>query len=311
MGKRVVRVGTRNLAISSEDKIMFPKARITKGQLIEYYQKIAPQMIPYMRDRPLTLQRFPDGITGEGFYQKEASSYFPSWIHRVTIKNMTEGATHYVFCNDVETLVYLTNQSTITYHLWLSTIAKRRHPDRMIFDLDPSQGVSFAMVRWVAKKTKELLDLLDLPAYAMLTGSRGVHIVVPLKPIGTYERVHQFAYDVGLLLSQQYPKKITITMRKADRGKRVFVDYLRNTFAQTGVAPYSVRANDKAAVATPVAWDELFNKPITSQQYTIKNIFKRIAHVEDPWADMSKNGCTLSVARKRLTRLMQKTQQDS
>jgi len=308
--RRTIRIGKRAIDLSSEDKILFPKAKITKGEFIAYYQQIAPCMIPFMKSRPVTLHRFPDGIKGEGFYQKEASGYFPEWIDRIAVKNKTEGATHYVMCDDVATVVYLANQGTLEFHLWLSKAKKLNYPDHMIFDLDPSRGVTFAMVRWVAKKIKELLEALGLPTYVMLTGSRGVHIWVPLKAAQTYEYVHAFAYDVAQLVTLLYPEKTTIEMSKAKRGKRIFIDYLRNTFGQTGVAPYSVRPNEKAAVATPIGWHELFVASSDPQKYTIKNMHKRLSRVKDPWADMPKHACSLTAARKKLSQMIEDAQQN-
>lgn len=307
--KNEVIIDNRTISLSSQDEIIFPKIKITKGDLIEYYRQIASYMIPYIQNRPLTLVRYPEGIKKEGFFQKEAGSYFPSWIKRVAIKNSDGSITRYAICNDAATLVYLTNQRTITYHIWLSTVSKKNYPDRMIFDLDPSPGVLFTTVRWLAKKIKELLESLGLVAYALVTGSKGVHIVVPLKQIHTFSRVHAFAHDVAQLLSSYYPDKATIEVRKNKRGKRIFVDYLRNSLTATAVAPYSVRANEKAGIATPVTWDELLKKGIGPQQYTIKNILKRVTRIKNPWHDMEKNACTLQEAQKKLAELLRKTQQ--
>ena len=306
--KRVVRIDGHAITLTSEEEILFPKAGFTKGDLIEYYTQVAPYILPYLKNRPVTLHRFPEGVGKDGFYQKQISSYFPSWIKRTLIKNRTEGATQYVVCNDVASLIYLTNQRTITYHPWLSTISKKNYPDRMIFDLDPSPGVSFASIRFLAEKMKEFLNSLGFPTYAMLTGSRGVHVVVPLKPTHTYERVHACAHDIAEYMSMVYPEKATIQVRKNKRGKRIFVDYLRNTYGATAVAPYSVRANEKAGVATPVHWEELFKSTSNPQQYTMKNILKRLSHVKDPWQDMQKSAVTITQAHKKVRELLEDTQ---
>lgn len=302
MGRKI-RLGRYVVTTTNESKLLFPKAGITKGELIDYYQRIADVMLPYLKNRPLTMQRFPQGIKQEGFYQKDASDYFPTWISRVPIKKKQDGIVNYVVCNNAATLVYLANQLMITPHVWLSKVDKLNYPDRMIFDLDPS-GKSFVLVRYAAKQLKQLLKKLALPAFVMTTGSRGVHIVVPLKRIHDFDTVRAFAHDVAAVLVQQNPKKMTIEIRKAKRKGRVFIDWLRNSFGQTGVVPYGVRAKPGAPVAVPVTWDELLNKGITPQKYTVKNIFRRLAKAHDPWKGMQQAACSLRTARKKLDKLL-------
>jgi bifunctional non-homologous end joining protein LigD len=305
---RKVKLGKYTVELTHEDKILFPKARITKRELLDYYQRIAPIMIPYIENRPLTMHRFVNGIAQEGFYQKDASDYFPSWIKRKEVKKKEDGIVHYVVCNNAAALVYIANQLSITQHVWLSKITKLNYPDRMIFDLDPAPGVTFVTIRWVAKKIKELLEKLGLKTFVMTTGSRGVHIVVPLKPVHTFDYVRTFARDIAQVLAHEYPEKVTVEMRKAKRGKRVFVDFLRNAFGQTGVAAYSVRAKPGAPIATPITWNEL--KDVTPQKYTIKNIFRRLSVKGDPWKNIDSSACTLKQARKKLDVLLKKVVQE-
>ncbi|MDP3889079.1 MAG: non-homologous end-joining DNA ligase [bacterium] len=302
---RKIKIGKYTVELTHEDKVLFPKEHITKRELINYYRRIASVMIPHIENRPLTMHRFVNGIDQEGFYQKDAADYFPLWIVRKPLKKKEDGVVRYVICNNAATLVYLANQLSITQHVWLSKINKLNYPDRMIFDLDPSPGVTFSTVRWVAKKLKELLEELAFKPFVMTTGSRGVHVVVPLKPVHTFDMVRDFARDVAYILAREYPQKITIEMRKAKRGKCVFLDTLRNAFGQTGVAPYSVRAKSGAPVATPIAWDELFKKGgITPQKYTIKNIFRRLGAQGDVWENIDSSACTLKQARKKLDALL-------
>ena len=297
-----VKIGKYTVELTNEDRIIFPKAKITKGEFIEYYRRIAPIMLPYIKDRPLTMHRFVGGIGKEGFYQKDASDYFPSWIQRKPIKKKEGGMVNYVVANNAATLVYLANQYTIAMHIWLSKIDKLKYPDRMIFDLDPAGKATFALVKWTAKQMRNLLENeLGLPSFVMTTGSKGVHIAVPLKRVHTFDYVRSFAHDAAELLVAQYPKKLTLEMRKAKRGNRIFVDYLRNAFAQTGVAPYSVRAKPGATVATPIKWEEL--ERVTPTKYTIKNIFARLARVDDPWKKISQSAVSLKQARKKLDAL--------
>jgi len=294
------------IALSNTDKIYFPASRktknkaITKGELIDYYYHIAPTMLPYLHDRPLTVQRYPDGITGEAFFQKNAPDYFPAWIKRIAIKDEGGGATNYVLCNDAATLVYMANQGAIVYHVWTSTADKPRYPDRLIFDLDPSGKAGFTLVRWAAKKLKYIFDLLELTSFVMTTGSRGVHVYVPIKPQYTNEEVTEFARAIAEYLIGRYPQKLTLSLPKHARGDRIFLDIYRNSYAHHGVAPYSVRSLPGAPIATPISWQELITKGVKPQDYTIHNIFRRLSKTKDPWKDMTSHAHTLENAVKKL-----------
>ena len=175
----VVRVDRREIEISRPEKVLFPADGITKGDLVEYYARIAPRMLPHLRDRPLTLERYPNGIQTKRFFQKEVSSYFPSWIRTVTVQKVGGTVTH-VICNDTATLVYLANQACVTPHIFLSRKDKLNIPDQLVFDLDP-QGEDYDLVKATATDFKRLLDELELPAFLKTTGSRGLHVVVPLQ----------------------------------------------------------------------------------------------------------------------------------
>ena len=293
-----LKVGRHIIEVSNPDKIIFPKSKITKLEFVEYYERIAPFMLPFLKNRPISMQRFPDGIDKKGFFQKDASPYFPAWIKRVAVPKSSGGDVQYVVCNNAETLVYLASQLVVTPHIWLSSVPKLDYPDRMIFDLDPSPGVDFAQIRWAAKELKAVLDELGIPVFIMTTGSRGVHLVIPLKRVHTFEFTRAFARDLAALLVYRYPKKLTLQMSIKKRGKRIFVDYLRNGFGATGAAPYAVRAHEGAPVATPIAWSEL--AAITPEKYTIKTIFRRLKAKKDSWATMSKKACSLKAARKQL-----------
>ena len=314
-----IKSGRHTIDITNSDKILFGKSGesqtkltkaktgITKADLIQYYKTIAPIMVPYCDDRPISMQRFPNGINHEGFFQKDAGDYFPSWITRVEIPKQTNEIVHYVVIDKPATLIYLANQGCITPHIWLSRIDNLEKPDRMIFDLDPADSLSFADVQHVAKQLKKILDDCNLPTFCMLTGSRGAHIVVPLKRVHTFEEVRTFAHDVATLLAQQFPKSITVTMHKAGRGKRVFIDWLRNGFGATTVAPYAVRAHEGAPVAMPVTWQELLSPRMSSQKYTIKNVNQRIKKVGDVWKGMQQHAVTLTKARKILDKLISRS----
>ncbi len=279
------------LEISNVDKILFPKTGITKGDLLNYYASIAPIIIPYMEDRLISMQRYPNGIEHEGFFQKNAGSYFPSWIKTKKVKRQDEGSVEYVVCNNAQTLVYLANQLCITPHLWLSRVDKLQYPDRMIFDLDPS-GTDFSLVLSAAKELKRILEDRGLVPFVMTTGSRGLHIVVPLKRTKKFDYVRAYARDIAHTMAQEYPADFTIELRKNKRKKRVFIDYLRNGFGATAVSPYAVRAIEGAPVATPLEWKEV-KKGLSPQAWTIKTIFKRLARRKDPWHGIDKQACKI------------------
>jgi bifunctional non-homologous end joining protein LigD len=291
-------MSTRTVAVTHPEKLLFPDDGITKGDLVEYYRGVADTMLPYMREHPVAMHRFPDGIHGESFFQKSASKYFPEWIETTTLPKKG-GHTTYVVCNDAATLVYLANQNCITLHLLLAPRGSPA-PDRMIFDLDPSID-DMRMVRDGARRLHAILDKLGLPSYLMTSGSRGLHIWVPLDGTASFEEVGAFADDVGVLLAAQSPDTLTMEFQKADRGDRVFVDTLRNRPAQHAAAPYAVRALPGAPVATPIGWDEL--KGIDPQRYTLRNLFRRLARKDDPWAGMAGHTASLEGARERLADL--------
>ena len=294
-----VRIGRREIEITRPEKVLFPEDGITKGDLIGYYARIAPWMLPHLRDRPLTLERYPDGIDKQRIFQKEVSSYFPKWIRRVTVKKVGGTVTH-VVCNDTATLVYIANQACVTPHIFLSRIAKVEVPDQMVFDLDP-QGEDFELVRATAQAFKQLLDELELPAYLKTTGSRGLHVVVPLRRREGFDSVRNFARELAGIVVRQAPEERTLESLKVKRGSRVFIDTNRNAYAQLVAPAYAVRARKGAPVSVPLDWSELTKKSLRSDGVTIRSIFDRLEKVEDPWADFWRSGVSLARARRRLT----------
>jgi bifunctional non-homologous end joining protein LigD len=269
MGK--IKIGTYVIEITNEDKILFPESKITKGDLINYYKNIGKFMLPYLKDRPISMLRYPLGISKEGFYQKEAGEYFPKWIKTKKIKK-EDGFVNQVIINNIATLVYLANQACISPHIWLSRTDKINYPDKIVFDLDPS-GKNFDHVREGAILLKDKLDSMGLISYAMLTGSRGIHVIVPIKRKYDFDYVRNFAQDIARDLVNKNKNLFTLEMRKEKRGKKVFIDTLRNAYAQTSIAPYAVRPIEGAPVATPILWQEVLDNKLTPDKYNIKNIF--------------------------------------
>lgn len=295
-----MKAGRHNVEISNSDKILFGKSGITKEELAKYYRDISDIMLPYVQNRPISMKRYPNGIDEEGFYQKEAPDYFPDFVKRVRV-SVEDGSQLQVACNNTETLVYLADQACITPHIWLSKEDKLNYPDRLIFDLDPPKG-DFTQVRESALILKDILDELKLNSFVMTTGSKGLHLIIPLDRSQKYEDVRSFARDFGDKVVE-FEDGFTMEQRKNKRGNRVFIDYLRNAYGQTSVPPYSVRARENAPVATPFHWDELNDKEINSQSYNIKNIFRRLSQKDDPWKGIGRRGQSIKKAKKRLERL--------
>lgn len=284
-------IGRRTIEISNEDKVFFPDADLTKGDLIDYYRRIAPVMLPHVQERPLTLHRFPDGIEGHGFYQQHTPKYFPAWIDRVT-RSKEEGTVTHPVCNTAAALVYLANQAAITLHAWLSRADAPQQPDQLVFDLDPS-GSDFGHVCAAARHVRSALEDRGLAAFVMTTGSSGLHVRAPLQRGPDFDAVRAVARGLANRLADAHPKLCTTEQRVAKRQGRVFLDTVRNAYGQTVVAPYSVRARPGAPIATPLSWAELDRADLTAQHYTIGNIFRRIGQKDDPWATMSQHVSTL------------------
>jgi bifunctional non-homologous end joining protein LigD len=252
-------VGKHELEVSSLDKVMFPDDEVTKANLLDYYQNIAPLMLPLIKDRPMTLRRWPAGIERQGFFQKEVPEYYPDYILRVDVPHGKGEITPNAVLNSPEALVYLANQNVIEFHHWCARRDKLRVPDKFMFDLDPHEGATWEMVREGAFITRDALADLGLPSYPMLTGGRGIHVVVPVKRLYDYEDIADWTQAFSNVLGAAHPKLFTNEFYKESRGDRVFLDWLRNQYAQTAVAPYSVRARAGAPVAVPVSWDEVEN----------------------------------------------------
>jgi bifunctional non-homologous end joining protein LigD len=296
--KEAFTVSGRTFPLRNPEKVFFPEDGITKRQVVDYYTLVAPAALPHFLGRPVSMLRFPDGIHGESFFQKEASAYFPAWVKRVSLPK-TGGATDYVVCRSAADLAYLAGQACITPHLWLSRYDRPDHPDLLIFDLDPP-GMDFSPVRETALKLKHLLSEMGLVPFVKTTGSRGVHVTCPLDRSASFTESRAFAEAVGRLLTAQDPAELTVDIRKEKRGARVFIDWLRNSYGATAVAPYALRAKPGAPVAAPITWEELARPSLNSQSYNLSNIFRRLQQAADPWADMIRAARPLRVAEERL-----------
>ncbi|MBG0786678.1 MAG: ATP-dependent DNA ligase [Anaerolineaceae bacterium] len=269
------------------DKVFFPQAGLTKGDLVTYYQTIAPVMVPLIKDHPISVQRFPDGLNGEGFFNKDAPDYFPMWIRRVSFPKREGGHFDAPVIDSEAALIYLANQAVITPHLYLARLDELERPDRMIFDLDPPDETrDFTGVRKAALDIQEVMTKLDLKCWVQTTGSQGFHVVIPLDRTLVFNDVRDFAQDVSRLLIMQNEGLYTLEDHISRRKGRIFLDTLRNSYGATAVAPYAVRARPEASVATPVDWSEV-EAGVNPRDWTIKNLPQRMAQRDDPWKDLS------------------------
>jgi bifunctional non-homologous end joining protein LigD len=288
-----------SVKITHPDKLLFPDDGLTKAKLADYYETVSEWMLQHVRERPLSLQVFPDGIDSQGFFQKNTPPYYPDWIKRVEAEKRG-GTVNHALITNADTLVYLVGQNVVTPHVWLSRADRLRQPDRIVFDLDPAPGADFAAVRRAARQTGNLLRELGLEPFAQVTGSKGIHIWTPLRRRVTFEEVKPFARAAAELLARRYPDELTTEFRKAERGGRILVDVMRNAYAQTAVPPYAVRPRPGAPVATPIFWDELSDSKLRADRWTVTNVIRRLRAKGDPWADIASFARGLSRARKRL-----------
>ncbi|UGS36610.1 Multifunctional non-homologous end joining protein LigD [Capillimicrobium parvum] len=281
------------MRLSHADKVLFPGDGITKADLAAYYESVAGAMVPHTRDRPLNLWRWNAGIGGARIVQQEIPKGAPDWVRRVTVGRRAGGSVCHAMANDAATLVWLANQNAITLHVWTSRADRLDRPDRMIFDLDPPEGVDFAGVRRAALQVGDTLRDLGLEPFAMVTGSKGVHVVAPLRRTADHDRVRASAGAIAEEIAQRAPGELTTHWRKERREGRILVDVARNTYAQTTVAPYAVRARPGAPVATPLAWEELEDPQLRADRWTLRTLPARLDEGGDPWAGLRRAARTL------------------
>jgi bifunctional non-homologous end joining protein LigD len=296
-----VKIGNHDVKLTSQGKVLFPKRDFTKGDLVDYYRKVADVILPHLKDRAVTLQRFPGGIGRNGFFQKEAGEHFPDWIRRAELPK-EKGTVHYTLIDDEAGLAYLANQGAVTLHVSLSRVDKPDHPDRLVFDLDPGEA-AFPQVQKAAGLLCEAFETLEMPAFVQATGSSGLHVASPLDRSADFDRVRAFARDLAERLAGRHGDLLTVEQRKDKRAGRIFLDYLRNAYGQTHVCPYSVRAKPGAPVAAPLDWDEALEDGLGPQDYDILSMPRRLGHKPDPWDFMDRRTVALEAVAARIDRL--------
>jgi bifunctional non-homologous end joining protein LigD len=295
-------VKAENPVITHPEKVLFPEDGITKGELAAYYERVAKVMLPHIRGRPVTLERYPAGIGKKGFWQKDVSKGFPDWLERVKVPKK-DGVVHHPVITDERSLMWVTNQNTITQHVWISRVPDLYYPDIAVFDLDPSKDDA-AAVRQAALGLRDLLEELGLPSWVKTTGGKGFHIVVPLDGKTQMDEVARFANQVGRVFVSLAPDHLTQEFNKVDRKGRIYVDTGRNGYSATFAAAYTVRAKPGAPVSAPCTWEEIEKGKVAPGTFTLRNTPARIKKVGDLWADLLRKGRSLKRPSEKLTRLM-------
>jgi bifunctional non-homologous end joining protein LigD len=281
----------RRIELSNTAKVLYPEDGHTKGDVIGYYQSVAPTMVPHMRGKPLTLRRFPDGIDAGGFFQKEASPHFPDWIRVEAVPQRgAQDSVRHVVCDDAATLVYLANQAVLEFHLALSTVDDLERPVLMVLDLDPPDGVPLRDLRSVTQAMCDRFRDAGLVPNVQATGGRGFHIAAPLTARVEFDQVRAAARDMADTAAREDRQWLTTEQRKDKRGDRIFLDTNRNAYGQTMIAPYSLRARTGASAATPLELSEL--PRATPRGYGLTNMSRRLAQKSDPWATLDTDAVT-------------------
>jgi bifunctional non-homologous end joining protein LigD len=267
------RFGDVVVACTNTERVMFPDSGITKGDVLAYYHDVAEVMVPELRGRPLTLDRYTKGIDKGGFFQKHWQKHFPAWIDRVEIAGKTPVI--YPICDTPASLIYFANQGTIAFHACTFRKASPQHPDELVFDLDPPDG-GFALVRRTARLLHALLGELGLPAFVKTSGSKGLHVVVPVDGAATYAEVGALCDGIARRLCAAHPDLVTTEFYKKDRKGRLFLDTMRNTPGATVVAAYSLRGRPGAPVSTPIEWDEVDDPALAPDGFTLRTVRARL-----------------------------------
>jgi bifunctional non-homologous end joining protein LigD len=283
---------SRDVKLSHPDKVLFPGDGLTKADLAGHYARVAEAMLPHVKDRPMNLWRWNNGIDGERIVQQSLPKGAPDWVARVEVPRRKGGNIFHGLINDAPTLRWLAQQNCVTPHVWNSRADKLDRPDRVVFDLDPTVE-DFAVVREAALTVAEVLRELGVTPFAMVSGSRGIHVYAPLKRTRTADEIRAAAQTIAERVVERRPETLTTAWRKEKRDGKILVDVARNTYGQTVVAPYAVRALPGAPVATPVSWDEVGDAALHPQGFKLREMGERLRAAGDPWAEMESSAATL------------------
>jgi bifunctional non-homologous end joining protein LigD len=265
------------------EKMMFPEAGLTKGDLLSYYARISPKLLPHLKDRPITVERLPDGLAkpdAPRFWQKNTPDYYPDWIRRADIPSVDGKHVNYALVNDLDALLYFVNQGAITFHTFFSRVKSLEDPDFVVFDLDLSEA-TFADAIKIAQAIRKLLDRQKVKSFPKTSGKRGLHVLAPWKRKGGYPAARAWAMEVAGDAVSELPKIATIERSIAKRGKRVYVDVMQNDLGKHVVPPYVVRVTEPATVSTPLDWKEVTGR-LNPEKFTTDAVLKRFARRKDP-----------------------------
>lgn len=290
------------ILLTNLDKLYWPEEGYTKGDLIRYYYQVSAYILPYLKDRPLIMKRYPNGILGESFHQHNVRDV-PDYVRTASIEVEEGHIVDYILCDNLPTLLYVANLGAIERHVWHSRTGDLDHPDWFVFDLDPDNGVEFSSICEIAIAVKKELNGFGLSCYAKTSGSRGMHIYVPIKPLYGYDDVVEFAERLATRVTRDHSDIATIerSLKKRGRG-RIYIDYLQNARGKSVVAPYSVRPRPQATVSTPVTWAEVARRKIKPQDFTINNILRRIQVRGEQFKPVLKEKQNLAKALRQLNR---------
>lgn len=287
------------LQLTHETKVFWPKEGYTKGDVIAYYRSVSQYILPYLKNRPESLHRHPDGITGENFFQKDVDHLPPKWVKTVRIhSNTAKKDIDYLVCQDLNTLLYMVNLGCIELNPWNSRIGSLHKPDYMVFDLDP-EGIDFGVVVKTAHVVRTVLEKAGIKSYPKTSGKTGLHIYVPLGAKYEFRFVRRFAEFVAIRSNERAPSFTSVERLPKKRKKRVYIDFLQNSFSQTLVSPYSLRPVAGAPVSAPLLWSEV-NVRLRPQRFTIRTIYKRLKDKDDPWKPVLGKGIDMRRALRHL-----------
>ena len=287
--------------ITHPEKVLFPEDGITKGELAAYYEAVAPVLLPHLRGRPVTMERYPSGIGTKGFWQKDVARGFPGWLERVEVPKK-DGIVRHPLADDARALLWMANQNAVTLHVWPSRVPTLLEPDLCLFDLDPAADEP-EVARAATLAVRDLLAELGLRSWVKTTGSKGFHVAVPLEGGADFETVASFAHRAGAVLVERHPATLTREFLKTDRGGRVLVDTGRNGWSATFAAAYTVRARPGAPVSAPCTWSEVERGEVAPRSFTLRTMRDRLADAGDLWADLLTGGQSLREATERLSRM--------
>jgi bifunctional non-homologous end joining protein LigD len=287
----IVQIEGKDLKLSNLDKILYPASGTTKAEVIDYYVRIAPVLMTHLKNRPLTLKRYPNGVAGEFFYEKQCPAFRPSWMKTCHSSHNKDHPVHYCVANSTAALVWIANLASIELHTMLSDIRDITKPTFLVFDLDPGPTATVLDCVWLAGYLKKMFARMKLKSFPKTSGGKGLHIAVPLNTPVTYDQTKNFAKKLAQLLEQQFPDKVTSAMKKASRHGRIFVDWSQNVEHKTTVCAYSLRARERPTVSTPVSWEELERaakkNEVKALIFEMKDVLKRVEKLGDLYAPVA------------------------